>query len=188
MSWDIDLFYSINGLAGHWPWLDDLMRLVSRPWTFSLPALCALVYWYAKKGRAAVVPALVLAALIGLADVMANGVKQLVARPRPCQALTDVKKVTGCGRSYGFPSNHAVNSAAAATFFQLIYPRAALVAWPVVALIGFDRVYVGGHYATDVLGGWLLGGLGAWLVIRFLRARRWPGLAQDCGNKVKASP
>ncbi|MGH7852359.1 MAG: phosphatase PAP2 family protein [Candidatus Binatia bacterium] len=187
MHWDVDLFYSINGLAGHWPWLDEFMRLMSRPGTYFIPGLFALVYWYYKKGRQAVVLALVLAALIGLADVTGNGVKQLIARPRPCQVLTGVKKITGCGRAYGFPSNHAVNSAAAAMFFQLIYPKAGLVIWPIVALLGFNRVYVGGHYLTDVLGGWLFGVINAWLVVRFARSRRWIKFRQESCNKDDTS-
>jgi undecaprenyl-diphosphatase len=179
MQWDTALFYSINGLAGYWPWLDEFMRLMSRPWTYLLPSLGALVYWYYKEGRQAVILALMLAALIGLADVTANSVKQLIARPRPCRVLTDVKKVVGCGRAYGFPSNHAVNTAATTMFFQWIYPKVALVLWPVVALLGFNRVYVGAHYASDVVGGWLLGVIAAWLVIRPLRAWRWLNFRQE---------
>ena len=173
MDWDTFLFFSINGMAGHWPWLDELMRLMSRPGTYVIPGFLALAYWYRRKELQAVLLSLVLAALIALGDATASGVKRLVARPRPCQVLSDVRKLTGCGRAFGFPSNHAVNTSAAGLFFQLIYPKTAVIAWPLVALIGFNRVYVGGHYVTDVLGGWLLGGIEAWLVVRLLRARGW---------------
>ena len=186
MHWDVSLFYSINGLAGQWPWLDEFMRLISRPGTYYLPSLCALLFWYYKKRREAVVLALVLAALIGFADFTANGVKQLIARPRPCQVLTGVKKITGCGRAYSFPSNHAVNTAAAAMFFQLNYPQVAVALWPIVALLGFNRLYVGGHYGTDVVGGWLLGGANAWLDVRFARARRWIKFQQESSTKDHA--
>jgi membrane-associated phospholipid phosphatase len=39
-----------------------------------------------------------------------------------------------------------------------------------VLLIGLSRVYVGGHWATDVVGGWLSGG--AWLLV-LVAAHRW---------------
>jgi undecaprenyl-diphosphatase len=145
MDWDAYIFYSINGLAGHWPWVDQVMRLVSRPWTYLIPGLVAFAFWYWKERRQALVLAFVLAGLITLTDASASGVKQLVARSRPCQVLENVTRVTGCGRAYGFPSNHAVNTASAALFFQLIYPQTAVVAWPLVALVGFNRVYVGAH-------------------------------------------
>ena len=58
-------------------------------------------------------------------------------------------------------------------FFQLLYPGISLVAWPIVVLIGFSRVYVGAHYPSDVLGGWMIGGLGAWFYVRLLRSRHW---------------
>jgi len=173
MDWDKNFFYIINGMAGHWPWLDEFMRLVSRPGNYLVPGALAALYWFRQSGRKALLHALVLAALIASVDATGFAVKQLVARPRPCQGLQNVKKITGCGRAFGFPSNHAVNTAAAAMFFQLLYPRAVVVAWPLVALIGFNRVYVGAHYPTDVLGGWLLGAFSAWLVIRLLQARRW---------------
>ena len=145
MDWDINVFYSINGLAGHWPWLDEIMRLASRPGTYILPGLLALYFWYRGERRKALVKALLLAALVFSVDATGFAVKQPIARPRPCQTLPDVKRVAGCGRAYGFPSNHAVNTATAAMFFQLLYPRTVFVAWSLIALIGFNRVYVGAH-------------------------------------------
>lgn len=173
MNWDTQLFYAVNGLAGHWPWLDAVMRLVSRPWTYVIPGFIAAIFWYWKERARSITLALALAALIGLADWTALGVKQLVARPRPCQVLPNVTTVTGCGRAAGFPSNHAVNTAAAGVFLQILYPRSGLLVWPIAALVGINRVYVGAHYPTDVLGGWLLGAVDGWAFVAFLRTRRW---------------
>ena len=145
MDWDIYVFYSINGLVGHWPWLDEIMRLASRPGTNILPGSLALYFWYRRERRKALVKALLLAAPVFSVDATGFAVKQPIARPRPCQTLPDVKRVAGCGRAYGFPSNHAVNTATAAMFFQLLYPRTVFVAWSLIALIGFNRVYVGAH-------------------------------------------
>jgi hypothetical protein len=64
MHGDVGLFFSIDGLAGHWPWLDEFMRLMSRPWTYLLPGLGALVYWYHKERLQGVILSVVLAGLM----------------------------------------------------------------------------------------------------------------------------
>ena len=71
--------------------------------------------------------------------------------------------------SYSFPSGHALLSF---TFFAmlaaLLAPRSAL-AWIaaafLIAMIGFSRIYLGVHYPTDVIGGYLTGL--AWLSVLY---------------------
>jgi undecaprenyl-diphosphatase len=69
-----------------------------------------------------------------------------------------------------------MNTAAAAAFFQVLYPRSGWISWPLVAAIGLSRVYIGAHYATDVAGGWIIGGAiggaAAWLLRRRFRFHR----------------
>lgn len=173
MDWDVALFRSINGLAGQSALLDTVMIQAGRPGQLIVPILLALGYWIWQRRREAVIGAPALAALIVVADFLGAQIKHLAARPRPCQALPQIHEVVGCGGTFSFPSNHALNTATAAAFFQVLYPATGWVSWPLVLLIGFGRVYVGGHYVTDVVGGWAMGGVIG--VAAAVALRRWSG-------------
>jgi membrane-associated phospholipid phosphatase len=109
--------------------------------------------------------------------LVGEAIKPLAARPRP---PADLVRVQETPESYGFPSSTA--------FFAVVFlgmvgylvwlaqPRrpVAIVTLGILLVLlfssGLSRVYVGAHWATDVLGGWLLGG--AWLVL-LVAAHRW---------------
>lgn len=107
--------------------------------------------------------------------------KPLVDRARP--PLADRLVFPG---DAAFPSGHAANAAAtwlalAWVLASLVERRAAKVAiWSVaaivVALVGVSRLYLGVHWPSDVLAGWLIGGLwvvvGTWVARRARRARQ----------------
>ncbi len=81
--------------------------------------------------------------------------------------------------SSSFPSGHAALSVA--FFAMLIYlawrlkwlrpVMAAFLAASMVLLIGLSRIYLIEHYFSDVLNGWLVGGL--WMVIGIATAEWW---------------
>ena len=178
MNWDESLFHAINGLAGRSTIVDQLFLLLGTRSSIYLPAGIAIAYWIWVNRREAFIGAPSLAAVVGLSDLVGGKLKWLVERVRPCQALSEVVKVEpgGCGGLFSFPSNHAVNTAAAAAFLYVLYPKSGWVSWPIVGLVGVARVYVGAHYVTDVIGGWILGGIcgsgAAWLLLQWPRFRR----------------
>lgn len=81
--------------------------------------------------------------------------------------------------SYSFPSGHATMSALLATVAIAVMLRSttpwlrrpAVLAVPVVLslAIGFSRIYLGAHWATDVVAGWVFGALWGLLWIYGLR-------------------
>jgi len=96
--------------------------------------------------------------------------KLLFALPRPFWADASVKALVS-ETSFGLPSGHAMNSASLWGFFasQVKKRWMTIIVLVVVFLIGFSRLVLGMHYLTDVLGGWLFGGL---LLFIFLKLER----------------
>lgn len=107
--------------------------------------------------------------------------KAALGRPRP-PLVHAVAAVDG----YAFPSAHA--AAAAAVFgaaawlcgARLRSWRARIAIWAVAAmlaaLVGISRVYLGVHWTTDVIGGWVFGTL--WLAVVIIG---WAGIARRAG-------
>jgi undecaprenyl-diphosphatase len=173
---DESLFRAINGLAGWSSAMDWIMVELAKPDNLLYPIVLVAAYWFWKNWRECLIASAVLGATVSGTDALGTQLKNLVQRPRPCLRLQGVHELLGCGSAFSFPSNHAVNSAAAAAFFQILYPASGWVSWPVVAAIGLSRVYIGAHYVSDVVGGWMLGalvgGTVAWILCRRLPWRR----------------
>ncbi len=172
MNADEALFRAINGLAGQSATRDWMALALSNAGLLWAPGILLGLYWLWLSRREALLAAPLLAASIGILDFIGARIKDLVARPRPCMVLSDIHQIEACGKVFGFPSNHAINTATVAAFLQVLYPRSGWVSWPLVFLVGLARVYIGAHYVTDVMAGWLIGGCCGAAVAMMLK--RWP--------------
>ena len=104
-------------------------------------------------------------------------VKDLVQRPRPGVSMVNVIDVLN---SYSFPSGHVMYYLGFLGFigflvFSLMKPSLkrgfflVLIGFPVL-LIGISRIYLGEHWASDVLGSYLLGSL---TLVATIQLYRW---------------
>lgn len=98
--------------------------------------------------------------------VVANLIKIVIQIPRPAFQLSDVFPLlekTG----YSFPSGHATFFMALGVSIFLSHKKAGYLFMFFALLIGIARIIAGVHFPIDILGGFVLGAIIAYLV-RFL--------------------
>lgn len=133
--------------------------------TFGFYFLLIFIFWTfvgKKVGIRLYYLVILLIALVQLA-------KALILEPRPFFIDPSVGLIEVKG--YGFPSG----AAAAAMLFSICFIWQRPKAWAYILaisylfLVSFSRVYLGVHFFLDILGGWFLGAILAFLFIRFYK-------------------
>ena len=117
---------------------------------------------------------------VAAAQVTVQVIKHVVERPRP-----DAEDQLVHAGGFSFPSGHSATSMAVYATLAFLLIRAldrgglrvavGLAGGAVVLAIGLSRIFLGVHYPTDVLAGWLTGGvlvLGSWGLVRLLGIQR----------------
>lgn len=114
---------------------------------------------------------------IAISDLISSQfLKEFFARTRPClipEFNANINLLLDkCSGAYSFPSSHAANHFALASFLSFTFRNKgfslALYFW--ASLIGFAQVYVGVHFPLDVLFGALLGFSLGYLVYKIKKA------------------
>ncbi len=147
--------------------------------TYVLPVLL-LVWIYRKRWQ--VLPVMLgLGLCVGVIDNYCYRVlKPHFERERPPAVESEINVRVDRYAGYSFPSNHAANNFAGATFLSYCYPALSGVFYGVAALVALSRVYVGVHYPADILAGAFLGVIFGlfffkfWSIILLGSSRRWP--------------
>src|SRR5215208_2173939 len=112
-----------------------------------------LVYWSVDAGLG-----IRIAVILATSDYLNSIVKLLFASPRPYWVGSGVKALS-YEHSFGIPSGHAQNAAA---LWGIMAARVnkrwvwGLAVW-IAFLVGFSRLYLGVHFVSDVVVGWLIG-------------------------------
>ncbi|WP_078945831.1 phosphatase PAP2 family protein [Streptomyces exfoliatus] len=164
LSFDLSVAESLHREAVARPWLTRLHRILSDwvwdPWTMrALAAATAVLLWWRRERRTA----LWLAGTMLFAAALQQGVKALLDRERPRWP-----DPVDSAQYAAFPSGHAMTAMVACGLLLWVLAlrwRPGWRGWGAlagVALVsvlgaGWTRLYLGVHWPTDVLGGWLLG-------------------------------
>ncbi len=164
------LFYLFYHLAHHSQILDRVIVCIadSLPWVITI-----LIVMYAgikieREHRMRYAWALV---ITGAASWIASAVLKIIfSEPRPFVTLHDVAPLFQ-ESGFAFPSGHATLFMALAVVTCLYHKRIGTWFVVVAVLIGLARIAAGVHYPFDILGGFILGGVIAYLVHTFLN--RW---------------
>lgn len=162
----LDKNFSIAVQSYQSPFLDSLMKFVSfigvMPYSLIMVLLTALLFFVFKLKRAAFFTLSTL-----LAGVVSTLIKVLVDRPRPAAPLVNVLEKTV---HQSFPSGHVnfyvvffgfliVIMCHVKTIPFILRTMVIAICALLILLIPISRMYQGVHWFTDVLGGYLLGGL-----------------------------
>ena len=165
------------------PWLRYTMLAASyignvMALSAGLVVLAAILFWILDLRLEAIMVVVVSAT----SDILNSLIKLIVARPRPSASLVEIIQASS-GNS--FPSGHVMSYVA---FWGLLFSfgiilfrgkhwwRTALLIISALffVLVGPSRIYLGDHWASDVLGAYLIGGIwlamSLWLYL-YLRGR-----------------
>jgi membrane-associated phospholipid phosphatase len=113
-------------------------------------------------------------ALPGLFDAI---IKRMIGRARPTVSLPHVDPLLFAPFIWradyaSLPSGHATTAFAVLATFGSLWPRARTMLLLYAVAIALSRIFVLGHYPSDVIAGAVVGTVGALLVRRYFALRR----------------
>lgn len=167
LGMDTAVLRAIHGLAN--PTLDQATLFITSlggPVAIPIGAALLLGFFWIRKERW---NAIYVALTLGGTFLLNTALKLFFRRDRPSLWSLLVEE-----SSYSFPSGHAMISMALGLTLVILtfYSRGR---WAVIVLsalyvlaIGFTRMYLGVHYPTDIIGGWLMSLVWVFLATRFM--------------------
>lgn len=181
LQWDRDLFIFLNSLGSET--YDGLWLFITKQINW-LPIFLLFAYIVFKRlgWRHALMVLGLIAVLIAFTDQTTNFVKYHFERLRPGSnpELAHLIRAVQKRSSFSFFSGHAANSMAAAMLLYLVmrpYLKYMffIFLWPLI--FAYSRIYLGLHYPSDILCGYIWGATTGFLmyqVYKWLRDKYFP--------------
>jgi undecaprenyl-diphosphatase len=165
---DTKLYFAMNGLAGN-PVFDGFNILLSSRLLWIVVFLAFSIYAIIKGGKLGKKAVILTIVTVSFTDAFTfKALKENIERRRPCMEYKgQVTTPAGCYSQFGFPSNHAANSAAiAATVYLVGYKKLGVMFGFLALLVSLSRVFLGVHYPGDITVGMITGALYSYLIVK----------------------
>jgi membrane-associated phospholipid phosphatase len=164
--------------------LGSLMLMLAALYSPAMPRFCRgiLAAWAVRIGFVFVA--------IGLPSLFDTIIKNMIGRARPFVAGNDIwayEPFTWHARYASCPSGHATTAFAALVAIGAIFPQARALLWIYAVLIALSRVVITAHHPSDVIGGAIVGAVGAVMVRNWFAARRL-GFSVAADGSARAMP
>ena len=153
MEWEFSILYALQEI--HNPILDKIMLFITSLgddglFWIAIGVICLIFKKHRKMGLQLLLSMLCTFILGNLI------LKNIFARPRPCDIDAAVQLLLSRPHGHSFPSGHSINSMVAAVALFLNNKKIGIPAVIIATLIGFSRMYLFVHFPTDVLGGFII--------------------------------
>ncbi len=170
---NISIFYFLYDFSSKYDWLDCLIRFFAEPFIFIIIAVLTIaLIWHSQvfrgdnsikslwsKGRGIAI----IIFSTGLTYALANLLKLIIQTDRPFILLPDIHTLVS-ESGYAFPSGHSATIAAFAFGVFFKNKKIGYIALVAMILIGLARVAAGVHFPIDIMGGYALGFVVAFLL------------------------
>lgn len=180
LGWERALMLQVHSfqLPNAVDWLFLMVPWLGTNWTL-FPAVIGPAIWLWRRARRRTLALHLLVVLVG-SSLLNFSLKFLYDRPRP-----DLWERRGQYQYASYPSGHAIASVAVLLTIALLLHRFKGWKWPYFAaatILGFSlysRLYLGVHWPSDVIAGYIMGTV--WLAASMIAftERRWGGARND---------
>jgi membrane-associated phospholipid phosphatase len=169
-----DLMVALWIQGEHYPAFTDVLTPVSYPGDGVVPAVLVIVASTLCAVRKKWVEAVFIVATLS-ASLIAVVLKELIARPRPASFTFNPSALFSSVNQYAYPSGHVLFYVVFFGFLAFLSYRhfSGWLRWIIISscatlivLIGPSRIYLGGHWLSDVIASYILGTL--WLILLIL--------------------
>jgi undecaprenyl-diphosphatase len=160
---DKEIFVFLNGLGS--PTFDSLWLFITKQFYWT-PFFVFLAYLLQRKigWKNLGIAILFIAVLLLIGNETVEFCKITFERLRPCNdpEIKDIIRIVHQSDTFSFFSGHAANSMATMTFVYLIlkkYYKYAFLIFLYPLIFAYSRIYLGVHFPTDILTGYVFGSL-----------------------------